>query len=131
MFEGKAVLMLSGVKGGSGCETAANQYKFVKISADNTVVPCAGTTDIPVGVLQAAVPAVGEPATVMVIGETLLQADAAITAGAPIATSADGQAQTAVSTQYVAGQAINVAGAVTAGNPITAVVNCASPILKA
>lgn len=133
MFEGKTVLTLSGAKAGAGCTVAnpTNAYRFVKMSGDNTVVPCAGATDVPVGVLQAVVAAVGEPVTVVVIGECLIQADAAITAGDPIACSADGQAQTAVATQSVVGQAINVAGGTTAGNLITAVVNCASPGIKA
>lgn len=129
-FDGGKALKLSGVIAGAGLSGATAQYKFVKISADNTVVLCSGITDVPVGVLQAPVPA-GDPADVLVIGETLLQADASITAGAPIATSLDGQAQTAVSTQYVAGQAINVAGATSAGGLITAVVNCAAPSIKA
>lgn len=126
-FEGGRPLKYSGVKGGTGCTAASAQYRFVKFSADNTVVPCAATTDVPCGVLQAAVPAVGEPAEVVYGGQTLLQADASITAGAPISTSADGQAQTAVAAQYVVGVAVNVDGATTAGTLISAVVQCANP----
>ena len=127
MFEGAQPLKYSGVKGGTGCTAATAAYRFVKFSADNTVVPCAATTDVACGVLQKAVAAVGEPAEVVYGGETHLQADASMTAGQPISTSADGQGQTAVAGQYVVGVAVNVAGATTAGNLITAVVNCANP----
>ena len=128
---GGASLKYSGVIGGTGCTAATAQYKFVKFSADNTVVPCAATTDIPCGVLQAPVVAVGDPAEVVFLGETPLQAAASITAGAPIGTAAAGTAQTAVATQYPVGVAVNVAGATTAGTLITAVVNCCSPVVKA
>lgn len=120
-----------GVIGGTGCDAATAQYKLVKFSADNTVVPCSASTDVPCGVLQQQVPAVGDPATVCFEGQTMLQAGASIAAGAPIATNASGQAQTAVATQYVAGQAVNVAGATTAGTLISAVVECGAPSLKA
>lgn len=122
---------LVGVKGGTGCDAATAQYRFVKMSADNTVVPCAATTDVPVGVLQQAVPAVGDPATVCFQGQTMLQAGASVSAGGVLATTASGQAQTAVATQIAAGQAINVAGATTAGTLITALVDCAAPSIKA
>lgn len=121
----------SGVKGGTGCDAATAQYRFVKFSGDNNVIPCSATTDIIAGVLQQAVPAVSDPATVCFLGETMVQAGASISAGAAISTTASGQAQTAVATQYVAGAAVNVAGATTAGTLITAVISCAAPILKA
>lgn len=126
MFEGAQPLKYSGVKGGTGCDAATAAYRFVKFSADNTVVPCSATTDVACGVLQKAAP-VGDPVEVVYGGQTHLQADASITAGAPIATSVDGQGVTAVAGQYVVGVAVNVAGATTAGNLITAVVNCANP----
>lgn len=128
MFQATMPLKLTGALAGSGLTSQSGcQYRFVKISADNTVVLCAATTDIPIGVIQAPVAATGDPVDVVVVGETLLQADASMTAGQPIATSADGQGQTAVTAQYVVGVAVNVAGATTAGTLITAVVNCANP----
>lgn len=127
MFEGAQPLKYSGVIGGTGCTATTAQYRFVKFSADNTVVPCAATTDVPCGVLQKPVPAVGDPAEVVYGGQTHLQADATITYGQTLATAADGQAQAAVAAQYVVGVAVNIAGATTAGNLITAVVNCANP----
>ena len=131
MFEGAQPLKYSGVIGGTGCTAATAQYRFVKFSADNTVVPCAATTDIPCGVLQAPCVAVGDPVEVTYGGETLLQADTTVTAGGALSTSADGQAAAAVAGAYTVGTAVNVAGATTAGTLITAVVSCAAPILKA
>lgn len=131
VFEGGPQLKLVGAIAGAGCTAATAQYRYVKLSADDTVVPCTATTDIPVGVLQAPVPATGDPADVVWCGETMLQAGASITAGAPIATTASGQAQTAVATQYPNGVAVNVAGATTAGTLITAIINCGSPVVKA
>lgn len=129
-FSGQMPLKLVGAIAGAGCTAATAQYRFVKLSADLTVVPCTATTDVPIGVLQAPVPATGDPADVLVSGQTMLQADASITIGSTtglIATSADGQAQTAVATQYVAGQAVSIAGATTAGTLITAMIDCAAP----
>lgn len=128
MFQATMPLKLTGALAGAGLTSQAGcQYRFVKISADNTVVLCAATTDIPIGVLQAPVSATGDPVDVVVVGETLLQADASMTAGQPISTSGDGQGQTAVAAQYVVGVAVNVAGATTAGTLITAIVDCAAP----
>lgn len=131
MFEGAMPLKLAGAKAGAGLTVSSAQYKFVKFSADNTVVLCSATTDIPCGVLQAPVGATGDPVDVVAVGATLLQAGASIAAGVIIATNASGQAQTAVSTQYPVGVAVNVAGATSAGNLLTANVNCASPVVKA
>ena len=130
IFDGQKPLKLVGAIAGSGLSASTAAYRFVKFSADNTVVLCSGTTDIPCGVLQAPAPA-GDPVEVVVIGQTFLQADASISVPGVIATSADGQAQTAVSTQYVAGQAVSIAGGTAAGNLISAVVNCAAPSIKA
>ena len=130
-FSGGASMKYSGLIAGAGLTAATVQYRFVKISADNTVVLVAATTDIPCGVLQAPVQATGDPVEVIYIGETMLQADASTTAGNVVATSADGQAQAAVAAQYPVGLVINVAGATTAGNLITALIDCAAPTIKA
>lgn len=130
VFSGKK-LTLSGVIAGAGCTAATAAYRFVKFSADNTVVPCTATTDIPCGILQEPVPATGDPATVVFFGESMLQADASMTYAYQVATSSDGQGQQAVATQYVVGQVVNVGGATTAGTLVTVMVNCASPSVKA
>jgi len=131
IFEGAQPLKYSGLIAGAGCTAATAQYRFVKFSADNTVIPCAATTDIPCGILQAPAPAVGDPVEVTYGGESLLQAGAGMTAGVPVGTTATGQGQTAVATQYPVALPVNVAGATTAGTLITVVVNCANPIVKA
>lgn len=128
-FDGKQITQ--SFISGAGCTAATAQYRFVKLSADNTVVPCAATTDIPVGVLQDPCVATGDPVDVCIAGVTMLQAGASTTSGTPIGTTATGQAQTAVSTQYPVGVPMNVGGATTAGTLITAIVNCMSPVVKA
>lgn len=75
----------------AGGDLSAKQYYFVKLSAENTVVVCAGTTDIPIGVVQNK-PESGEAATVRILGKTKVNADAALTVGALIGCAADGQA---------------------------------------
>jgi hypothetical protein len=129
IYEG-AQKKLVGCVAGSGLTATTVQYRFVKISADNTVVLCAATTDVPCGVIQAPVAATGDPVEVVYEGQTLLQADTSITiSGATglIGTSGDGQATVAVATMYVAGQAISIAGATTAGTLIGALISCGSP----
>lgn len=135
-FEGSPSFRYSGLVAGTGLSASSAQYKFVKFSADNTVVLCAATTDIPCGVLQEPVyvsnsVSAGDAPDVMYAGQTLVQAGGSITAGNQISTNASGQAQAAVAGQYVVGVAVNVAGATTAGTLITAVINCAAPIAHA
>jgi hypothetical protein len=130
-FLGAMPVKLSGAIAGTGLTAATVQYKFVKISADNAVILCTGATDIPIGVIQSPVGATGDPVDVVVVGETMIQADASLTAGNLIGTSSDGQADAKTvatdSTEYVVGAVVNVAGASAAGNLITAVINCANP----
>ena len=127
-FEGKQIT-LSGLIAGASLVASSTQYKFVKISADNTCVLCAATTDVPCGILQAPAATTGDPVTVCVAGESMLQAGGSITAGNQVSTNASGQGQTAVAGQYVVAQAINIAGATTAGTLITVTVNCLNPTL--
>ena len=76
----------------AGESLTAAQYKFMKLNGtDNTVVICAATTDIPIGVLQNN-PASGGAANVCIFGLTKVQGDADLTAGNRVGTSADGQA---------------------------------------
>lgn len=126
-YEGPQI-KLPGLVAGADLSAAGNQYKFVKYSADNTVVLCAAATDKPCGVLQNR-PANGEAAEVVAIGVTKVQADAALSAGAAIGTSADGQADAKTvgtdTTEYIVGQVQR--GASAAAALATALVNCASP----
>lgn len=131
-FEGQQIL-IPGAIAGEDLSSSTVQFKFVKFSADRTVVVCTGATDVPCGVLQAPAPtsATGQPVTVCAIGVSKIQADASLTYGMPIGTSADGQAAHYTpgtsTTSYVVGQVIEVAGGTTAANFITALINCAAP----
>lgn len=117
----------------AGGDLSSHQHKFVKLNADNQVVLTAAITDIPLGILQNKPDASGKGATVLVIGVTKIQANAALSAGDVIGTSADGQADPIVAgtdtTVYVAGQVL--IGAANAGEIAEAVVNLASPGLAA
>ena len=114
----------------AGESLVLKQFCFVKQSGD-TFVACSAATDLPTGVLQNK-PANGIPAEVVVIGPTKVVADIAITAGALIGTSADGQADPKIAgdtSDYVAGKALEAATG--AGQIIEAIVNCATPYLIA
>lgn len=117
---------LTGLK--AAADLSTHQFKFVKITAVNTVNVCAAVTDIPIGVLQNT-PTAGQPAEITAIGVTKVSSDAAIAAGDTIGTSADGQAQTVTvgteTTVYIAGQAITASTA--AGGIVTAAVSCLAP----
>ena len=112
----------------TSADLSAKQYYFVKIASDGTVDVCSGATDKPYGVLQNK-PGSGQEAEIVIIGITKVSADAALTIGNLIGTSADGQADAKTpgtdTTEYVVGVVRVAAGA--AGRLATAVVNCASP----
>jgi hypothetical protein len=116
----------------AGADLSSYQHHFVKITGANTVGLCTATTDIPVGVLQNA-PTSGGAAEIMVSGITKLSSNAGITAGALLGTSTDGQAVTAdpdgAAEAYYVGQALDTSTG--AGGLISALINCASPVLTA
>ena len=131
-YEGPAI-MVPGLVAGAGLTADAVQFKFVKLSADRTVVLAAATTDVPIGVLQAPVKATGDPVTVMAAGITKLRlAAASPTAGSLIGPDGDGQAA-AISVpsanDYIAGQLIaaDAGGAVASGVIGTAIIDCSAP----
>ena len=113
----------------AAADLSTKQYYFVKLTAARTVNVCAAATDIPIGVLQNKPAAANRGAVVRVAGSTKLVADAAITYGWLLGTSADGQADRKIpgtdTTEYFVGQALEDAGA--AGDIFEAVVDCASP----
>ncbi len=122
-FEG-AQMRVSGLI--AGADLSAKQFYAVKLSADNTVIVCAATTDKPYGILQNA-PTSGQEAEVCVIGLTKVNSDAALAVGASIGTSADGQLATytvADTTKYIIGQVQQASGA--AAGMAVAFVNCAN-----
>lgn len=111
----------------AGADLSTKQYYFVKLSAANTVVVCAATTDKPIGILQNRPAAAGDPATVCVIGETKVNSDAALSVGASIGTAADGQAAAytaADTTKFICGQVVVASAA--AGGFATAIIDCAN-----
>lgn len=95
----------------AAADLSAAQYKFVKISAADTVALCSAATDIPIGILQNKPSAAGRAASVRIFGVSKVSADAAIAAGDLLGTSADGQADPKVAgtdtTHYVAGVALS------------------------
>lgn len=108
---------------GADLSVATNQYRFVKMSAANTVIVCAGVTDQPIGVLQN-LPKLNQQASVRIFGVSKVNADAAIAVGNLIGTSVDGQAApytAADITKYNAGVALTAAAA--AGELFEAVIN--------
>ncbi len=92
-------------------DLSTKQYLFMKVSAAQTVDTCAATTDKAIGVLQDKPAAAGRNAAVAVHGTTKVVAGAAIAAGAYVAPMASGKAQTAVSTQFPRGLALEAAAA--------------------
>jgi hypothetical protein len=96
-------------------------YRFVKVSGRNQGVTCAAITDIAIGVADGSsksFPAVGvtnvhaaagDPINLQGGNVVLVEAAAAITAGARVAPSANGRAQVAVGTQFPFGIALEPA----------------------
>lgn len=76
----------------AGADLSAAQFKAVSVDANGEAV-VAGAGDFAVGVLQNN-PGLGELATVQIAGISKMKADAAVAAGARIASSADGEAAT-------------------------------------
>jgi hypothetical protein len=94
---------------------ALTKMRFVKLSANQTVAPVAAITDKALGVIDTDVSAaefpLGKSVAVACEGVAWVEAAAAITADAFVAPSANGRAQTAVTTQFVAGRALKAAAA--------------------
>jgi carbamoylphosphate synthase large subunit len=110
----------------AGADLSSSQYKFVKMSADNTVVLCSAATDKPIGVLQND-PKSGQEAEILISGGTKVNAGATLTAGSVIGTSATGTAVALTvgtdTTKYVVGTV--VAGGAS-GEIITAVISASN-----
>lgn len=112
---------------GADLSAAANQFKFVKLSAGKLVI-CTAVTDKPLGVLQNT-PKADQPCEVTVIGLTKLQGDGNLAVDDLIGTSADGQADAKIpgtdTTEYVVGRVVEDNSA--AGGLCSALVNCLNP----
>lgn len=75
----------------AGADLSATQYRFVKLSAADTVVAAAATSDLPVGVQQDKNTS-GNEVNVMMIGRSFVEAGAAISVGALVGSNASGKA---------------------------------------
>lgn len=95
----------------AAADLSTNQGYFVEVTAAQTVNVCNAITDIAVGVLRNKPDAAGKAAEVAIEGTTKVIAGAAIAAGAKVAPMASGKAQTAASTQFPRGIALDAAGA--------------------
>lgn len=93
-------------------------YRFVKVSGRNQGDAIAAVTDIAVGVADGSTKAfnssnhaeAGDPINLQGGNVVLVEAAGSIAAGARVAPSANGRAQTAVSTQFPYGIALEPAG---------------------
>lgn len=94
----------------AAADLSTKQYYFVEETAAKTVNTTNAITDIALGVLQNK-PTTGQAASVAVGGTTKVVAGAAIAAGAKVAPMASGKAQTAASTQFPRGIALEAATA--------------------
>jgi len=116
-------IMIPGLK--AAADLSAKKYRFVKLSAAGEVDVCSGATDKPIGVLQNA-PTSGQVAEVLAFGISKVEADAALSAGALIGTSADGQADAKTpgtdTTEYVVGTVLTATGA--AAGLASCLINC-------
>lgn len=98
----------------AGGDLSAKQYRFVKLSADYTVVIAAAATDKVIGVLQND-PVSGAAAIVRIFGRSKVESDAALSVGDFIGTQSDGQADAKTpgtdTTEYVLGIVCKASGA--------------------
>ena len=111
-------------------DLSTKQYFFMKQDTTfNRVTTCTAATDVPIGVLQNKPDAAGKAAEVMIVGLTKVSADAALTIGNLIGTSADGQADAKTVgtdiTEYVVGRVYEAAAA--AADLVGAFINCCNP----
>lgn len=115
----------------AGADLSAKQYLFVKWDGtNNTVIPCSGVTDVPLGVLQNS-PVSGGLAEVVMMGPTKVVASGNLTTNGLIGTDAAGKAVNYANDgsggadNYVVGNLIGAAGA--DGVIASAIINCIAP----
>lgn len=78
----------------AAADLSAKQYRFVKVDANGQAALASAAGEVCVGVLQNK-PTSGQAATVRIFGVSKVVANAAVSAGALIKTSSDGEADTA------------------------------------
>lgn len=97
----------------AGSDLTAAQFKCVRLATDGQVEVCTSATERPLGILQNKPDAANVEANVMIVGVSKCAADAAITVGAALGTSADGQLVTKTNEGtdgFVIGTALEAAG---------------------
>ena len=90
----------------AAADLSTHQYKFMEITAANTVNLCGAVTDRPVGVLLNK-PTTGQAATILLAGVTQVVASGAIVAGRSIGTSAAGLATINAGSEAAGGGSAN------------------------
>ena len=111
----------------AGASLTAEQYHFVRLHTDGTVIPMTGETQKPSGILQNA-PASGAMATVMGDGISKIKCNSALTCADLVASHTDGSAEPvilAAGTRYPVGQVIQATTMI--GGVGVIVFNCKSP----
>lgn len=110
----------------AAADLSTHQYKFMEITAANTVNLCGATTDRPVGVLLNK-PTSGNAATILLAGVTQVVASGAIAAGRSIGTTAAGLATINAGSEAGNGGSANptVGIALTAAGGASEVITCA------
>lgn len=94
----------------ASADLSSYQYRFVKLASDTTIAIC-GAGEVPLGILQND-PESGEVGNVMILGISKLNASAAISRHAYVASAANGQGvATTTDDTAVGGMAIEAATA--------------------
>lgn len=127
-YEVGGQIKVPGVVAAADYSAASNQYRAVYLSAKGVVTLCTAITDKVIGILQNR-PAAGETADVVCFGFTKWRGNADLSVGTYVSTSTDGEAQTAVSTQFPCGHVVEDNAA--AGGLATVFVNCAGSTVVA
>ena len=115
----------------AAADLSTHQYKFVEVTAANTVNLVNAVTDRPIGVLLNK-PGSGQAATVLLAGVTQVIASGAIAAGRSVGTSAAGLATINAGSEAGGGGSANptvgttITAAGGANEIITVAVNCLS-----
>ena len=105
----------------AGADLRLYQHHFVKQSTTANEVTLCGDGELPVGVLLNK-PNSGEPASVAILGAgnvCKVVCGAAVTAGDKVSSGASGVANTAASSDYTAGIAIDTVASVTAAEVVS------------
>ena len=78
----------------ASADLKTKQFYVVRLATDGQVEVCTSATERPLGILQNKPDAADVEANVMIIGVSKFVADAAVSVGAALGTSADGQVVT-------------------------------------